>query len=187
LEKLEGVYDYILDHDREILNACDDSVVMVVEDKRVTLRRARGYAPSSIELPGRVQEATLAMGANQKSSVAIAFDNKVILSPHIGDLNSISSVDFYKQSIETLKRIYKFNPQHIVHDKHPHYESTKVAEEMLTLHKELSSSKVQHHYAHILGVMVENKLKQDVFGVAFAFVLASRVRRSYSPFADCHS
>jgi len=167
LEKLSDVYDYILDHDREIVNGVDDSVVMVVKDRQVMLRRARGYAPAGIKLPFRLKKKVLAMGANQKSTIAIGFEDQVILSPHIGDLDSISSVEYYKKNIETLKRIYDFKPEIISRDKHPGYESTKLAMQFLTPHSSLLTKEVQHHYAHILAVMVEKQISGRVFGVAF--------------------
>ena len=167
LQKLEGIYDYVLDHDREIVNTCDDSVVMFVDEQLVTLRRARGYAPSSVTIPFHLKTKRLALGANQKSSVAIAYENRVILSPHIGDLNSISSVEHYKKSIQTLQRIYKFKPDMILHDKHPYYESTKVAQVFACEDTKLELQSVSHHYAHILGVMAEKGVREKVFGVAF--------------------
>jgi len=167
MEKIEGIYDYLLDHEREIINACDDSIVMLVDDALITLRRARGYAPSSIEIPITLEKNVLALGANQKSTVAIAFENRVILSPHIGDLKSISSVDYYKKTIQTLGRVYKFEADLIMHDKHPKYESTKVAQSMLEEDDSLEAMSIQHHYAHILGVMAEKGLNEKVFGVAF--------------------
>ena len=167
LEKLQGVYDYVLDHNREIVNGCDDSVVMVVKDQQIILRRARGYAPVSIKLPFTLKQNVLAMGANQKNTVAIGFDDQVILSPHIGDLDSIGSVEYYKKNIETLERIYAFKAEVVAHDKHPQYESTKVAKEIAGSREQVVSKEVQHHYAHILGVMAEKGLTAKVFGVAF--------------------
>ncbi len=164
LEKLQGVYDYILEHDREIVNGCDDSVVMVVKEQQVMLRRSRGYAPVNIPLPFTLKEKVLALGANQKSTIAIGFDKKVILSPHVGDLNSIGSVEYYTKNIETLKRMYHFKADVLVHDMHPQYESTKYAKGN---HEGLPLREVQHHYVHILGVMVEKQIMGKVFGVAF--------------------
>jgi len=164
LKKLQGVYDYVLEHDREIVNGCDDSVVMVVNEQQIVLRRARGYAPMSIKLPFTLKQNVLTLGANQKSTIAIGFGNEAILSPHIGDLDSIGSVGYYEKNIETLKRMYHFEPEVIVHDKHPQYESTKYAKGN---HKGLLLRDVQHHYAHILGVMAEKNLTGKVFGVAF--------------------
>jgi len=165
LEKLQGVYDYVLEHNRDIVNGCDDSVVMVVKERQVILRRARGYAPASIKLSFELKQNVLALGANQKSTIAIGFDNQVILSPHIGDLNSIGSVEYYKNNIATLERIYDFKPQVIAHDKHPNYESTKVAKQLAQSGVDLIE--VQHHYAHILGVMAEKQLTGKILGVAF--------------------
>ena len=167
LKKLQGVYDYVLEHNRNIVNGCDDSVVMMVKEQQVMLRRARGYAPVSIKLPFKLSKNTMAMGANQKSTIAIGFDDQVILSPHIGDLNSIGSVEYYKKNIETLQRIYNFKPQIIVYDKHPNYESTKVAKQLSTFYSLPSTYSIQHHCAHILGVMVEKQIRGKVFGVAF--------------------
>ncbi len=162
LKKLEGVYDYVLDHNREIVNGCDDSVVMVVNEQTIMIRRARGYAPSSIKLPFKLDKNILALGANQKSTIAIGFDNEVILSPHIGDLDTIESVEYFHKNIESLKRVYDFKPNLVVCDKHPNYESTKYAKQNYTIVKE-----VQHHYAHILAVMAEKRIEGRVLGVAF--------------------
>ena len=158
LKNLNGIYDYVLDHNREIVNGCDDSVVMVVKGQQIILRRARGYAPVSIKLPFTLKQNVLAMGANQKNTVAIGFDNQVILSPHIGDLDSIGSVEYYKKNIETLERIYDFKAEVVAYDKHPQYESTKVAKEIVGNSKQIVAKEVQHHYAHILGVMAEKGL-----------------------------
>ena len=167
LEGLKGVYDYILDHNRNIVNGCDDSVVMVVKERQIMLRRSRGYAPASIKLPFRLKKTILAMGANQKNTVAIAFKDQVILSPHIGDLNSVKSVEYYKKNIDTLERIYDFKPEIIAHDKHPNYESTKLAHALGSQYPEQITIAVQHHYAHILSVMAEKGLKEKVLGVSF--------------------
>ncbi len=167
LEKLQGVYDYVLEHNRDIVNGCDDSVVMVVGEQEVILRRARGYAPVSIKLPFTLKEHVLAMGANQKSTIAIGFENQAILSPHIGDLDSIGSVEYYEKNIRTLERMYGFQADVIVHDKHPYYESTKVAILRQAQEPMTELVEVQHHYAHILSVMAEKQLAGKVFGVAF--------------------
>ncbi len=162
IEKLKRVYDYLLDHDREIVNGCDDSVMMVVKNQELILRRARGYAPVKIELPFQLEKKVLAVGANQKNTIAIGFDNQVILSPHIGDLEGIASVEYFRENIENLKRIYRFTPELIACDMHPNYESRKYAES-----SSLAMREVQHHYAHILAVMAEKKIEGQVFGVAF--------------------
>lgn len=162
LEKLEGVYDGILDHDREIINGCDDSVMMVVKEQTIMIRRARGFAPSSVKLPFALSQNVLALGANQKSTIAVGFGSEAILSPHIGDLDTIESLAYFEKNIQTLARVYDFKPDIVRHDKHPNYESTKYAKSHYH-----DRDEVQHHYAHILGVMAEKQLSGKVLGVAF--------------------
>ena len=166
IKKLSNIYDYLVDHDREIVNGCDDSVVMVVKNQTIFIRRARGYTPTSIKLPFKLKQKVLAIGANQKSTIAIGFDNRAILSPHIADLDGIESIEYFKKNIENLKRIYRFKPQIVVHDKHPNYESTKYAKQEGN-HKGLPLQSIQHHYAHILGVMVGRDAPIPILGVAF--------------------
>ncbi len=167
LQKLEHVYDAVIDHNREIVNGCDDSVVMVVAGRKVTLRRARGYAPASVKLPFKLDKKVLALGANQKSTVAIGFEHEVILSPHIGDLDTLESLEYFEKNIQTLSRIYDFRPDIVVHDMHPNYESTKYAHQLKMKNEKLKMQEVQHHYAHILGVMAEKGMRGKVLGVAF--------------------
>ena len=85
----------VLDHDRDILNANDDSVVQMAGDKKITLRMARGYAPKSISLPFKSKKKILAVGANQKNSITLVFDDILIMSPHIGDLNSLEAFEYF--------------------------------------------------------------------------------------------
>ena len=166
IKRLKGVYDAILDHNREIVNVCDDSVLMVVGEKTIVLRGARGYAPINIKLPFRLENDTLGFGANQKSTVAIGFDDKIVASGYIGDLHSIESISHYKKTLDRLVDIYNFNPTVMAYDKHPYYESTKLAKNMIK-DKNKASKSVQHHYAHILSVMAEKNITGKVFGVAF--------------------
>lgn len=162
IAKMNLIWDLLVEHDRKIINGCDDSVVFSLFDKTHFIRRARGYAPSAIKLHQALPQNVLAVGANQKSTVAIGFGNSVILSPHIGDLDGIKSVEYFEQNIQNLGRIYDFSPDVIVCDKHPNYESTKWAKK-----QSAQLIQVQHHYAHILGVLAEQNIKNEVLGVAF--------------------
>jgi len=162
VKRLSGIYDYLIEHNRDIVNGCDDSVVMVVKDRVIFIRRARGYTPISIKLPLRLERKLLAVGANQKSTVAIGFDNRVILSPHIGDLESIASINYFKENIQNLQRIYRFEPEVVIYDKHPNYESSRYAKSL-----DIERREIQHHYAHILSVMAERSITQRVLGVSF--------------------
>ncbi|MEA3497809.1 MAG: carbamoyltransferase HypF [Campylobacterota bacterium] len=165
--KLSYIWDYCLDNDRDIVNSCDDSIGYIENDKTFMLRVARGYSPKYLKLPNTIDKNILSLGANQKSTVCIAIKDKVILSPYIGDLDSIKSVEHLKSHIGTLKRIYNFEPDIIVCDKHPSYESSKLAIEMTEENQNLKLIQVQHHYAHILSTMGINKIKTKVLGVSF--------------------
>ncbi len=162
LKKLNSIYDAVLDHNREIINGCDDSVIKIAADHTLVLRRARGYAPAHIKLPFSLPCPVLGLGANQKNTIAIGFDKDVILSPHIGDLDGIESVKYFDSNIRTLRRVYDFDPKIVIHDKHPSYESTKYAKENFT-----NTKAVGHHYAHILSVMAQKNTTAKVLGVAF--------------------
>jgi hydrogenase maturation protein HypF len=165
--KLEHIVDFILDFNRDIVNACDDSVIQVVRNHNIKLRNARGYAPTSIKLENRVEKKILSMGANQKATISLAFENNLILSPHIGDLNSIESLEYFERTINTFKNFYDFEPEIIVCDKHPNYESTKLAFKLQNSNPNIELIQVQHHYAHILSVMAEHKIDKEVLGIAF--------------------
>ena len=166
-EKLGNIVDFVLDYNREIVNACDDSVIQIVEDNIIKLRNARGYAPTSIKVKKAINKKVLSLGANQKSTITLAFENNLISSPHIGDLSTIDSVEYFERTIETFKNFYDFKPEILVCDKHPNYESTKYALKMKEKEPNIEIVQVQHHYAHILSVMAENGLENDVLGFAF--------------------
>jgi len=166
-KKLENVVDYVLDFDREIVNACDDSVVQAVDDTKETIRLARGYAPKYQKLDYKLDKKILCVGANQKNTITLAYEDIIITSPHIGDLNSIESMEYFERSVESFKRFYDFEPEIVVCDKHPNYETTKWAQKLKIKNKNLQIFQIQHHYAHILSAMAEFNLKEKVLGFAW--------------------
>ncbi|MEN8303735.1 MAG: carbamoyltransferase HypF [Campylobacterota bacterium] len=165
--KLSHIWDYLLDNDRDILNSCDDSVVFVESNTVFMLRMGRSYAPKYLKLLKPLNKKILCLGANQKSTVAIVIDDRVILSSYIGDLDGLSSIEHFKSHIDTLKRVYNFDPDVIVCDKHPNYESTKFAFELKKQNPDLELIQVQHHYAHVLATMGVNDIDLTVLGVSF--------------------
>lgn len=167
LEKLGSVADFVLDHDRDILNANDDSVMQMAGDEKITLRMARGYAPKSMKLPFKSEKKILSLGANQKNSIAIVFDDTLIISPYIGDLNSLQAFEYFERTLYSFKRFYDFEPEVIVYDRHPEYITTKWAKQLKMNHPKLESIQVQHHYAHLLAGMAEHQLDTKVLGFAF--------------------
>ena len=163
IEKLSSVVDYILDNNRDIINACDDSVVQSIEEEYITMRCARGYAPLNVKCKMKNEKLKiLGVGANQKNTISLAFKNKVILSPHIGDLGTIGSLEYFQRTINTFRRLYDFNEDIIICDKHPLYESTKWA-----LKQQKKIFQIQHHFAHALAVMFEYDLKGDFLAFIF--------------------
>lgn len=162
LESKLPFVEYILDFNRDIVNAVDDSVVQVAAGTTQVLRLARGYAPRVIKLPFSVSQKVLAVGGNQKSTVALAFEDTVILSPHIGDLSSLKAFEYFERTIETFKRFYDFQPDVIVHDKHPNYETTKWAKVQGT-----ETVEYGHHLTHIYACMAEYGLNGEYLGFSF--------------------
>lgn len=165
LKKISSLVHSVLTHDREIVNACDDSVIMSTGEKSLLLRMARGYAPRSMPLLQKTQKKILAVGAHQKSALALAFEDHIILSAHIGDLNSIEAFEYFKSSLKTFNHFYDFEPEIIVCDKHPGYETTKWAQK--AAEKNIGLIMVQHHYAHALACMAEHNLNEKVLAFCF--------------------
>ncbi|MEA3498012.1 MAG: carbamoyltransferase HypF [Campylobacterota bacterium] len=162
IDEISDIWDYCIDHNRDIYNGCDDSVATVIDKKTVFFRVARGYAPVTFNFDDNHDKNILALGANQKSTVTFAYENKAVVSPYLGDLDSIKSIENYEKNIENFKTIYGLESQQIVCDKHKEYESYKYA---LKTNTEFQS--IQHHYSHILSVMGENNIYHKVLGVAF--------------------
>lgn len=151
--RLGGVIDYCLEFERKIINGCDDSVVTTVRDRRLLLRRARGYAPAAIRLPRTLAQPVLAVGGDMKNTLAIAYHDQVILSPHVGDLRTLGAQQYFERTLETFQRLYDFQPERIVCDAHPDYFTSRWAGR-----QNLPLLRVQHHYAHALAVMTDCEL-----------------------------
>lgn len=162
LNRLSHVVDGILDHDRTIINALDDAVIQCVEGRVVMLRMGRGFAPHTFALQHSTDKAVLALGAHQKSAIALGTGEAMILSGHIGDLGSIEADGYFERTVQTFKRFYESEPSLLVHDLHPHYSTSSYALEQRRDHYG-----IQHHYAHILASMAEYSLDEKVLGFAY--------------------
>ena len=167
LKNLSHVVCAVLTHDREIVNACDDSVYMRSDNSKILMRLARGFAPLNFALKEKSPYKILAVGANQKSTIALAFNDNIILSPHIGDLGSIVSFEYFERTLETFKRFYDFIPEVLVCDKHSSYETTKWAKNYVLENPNCELIEVQHHYAHAMACMAEHKLDEKVLAFCF--------------------
>ncbi len=163
VDQLADVVDLILDHDRPILNRCDDSVVRLCGDDPIFLRVGRGYAPLSLHIKKSDHPVVMGCGAGQKVTIAMAIQERIIVSPHIGDMGSVKAIAAYEQTRDDLCRLYATHPQTMVCDRHPHYPSTKIAHE-----SSKSLIEVGHHYAHILALLLEHqKDEETILGVAW--------------------
>ena len=170
LERLGGIADYFLIHDREIVWRCDDSVVQVIKTfaprKEIVsiVRRSRGFVPAPISI-NETSPPLLACGGDLKNSFALASGNRVFLGPHIGDLEHSQAYYSFQESIEHYKRIFRIEPEYIVVDKHPGYFSSRYGREYGRVFNK-PVIEVQHHHAHIASVMAEHRLEGEVIGLA---------------------
>jgi len=166
LERLAGLPDYFLMHDRDIFIQNDDTVARIVNGKTVMVRRARGYAPRPVFLKEPAQT-VLACGPELKNTVCLLKAKNAFLSQHIGDLKTAETFAVFKKTIEHCERIFEISPHIIAYDMHPDYLSTRYAMEL----KERDADgrrfvAVQHHHAHIVSCMAERGIQGPVIGLA---------------------
>ena len=160
--RLTGIADVFLLHDREILSRVDDSVVRVVDDTPVLMRRSRGYAPLPLRIPVASTEPLVAVGPHLKNTFTLARGDHAYVSPHIGDLETVESLAHFRSALERFRDLFRIEPRVAVRDLHPGYMSTRIAAE-LGLETEIA---VQHHHAHVAAVMAEHGIIEPVIGVA---------------------
>lgn len=161
LDRLGGIADCFLVHDRPIRRAVDDSVVRVMAGQPVILRRSRGYAPMPIAYEA-ITSSVLALGGQQKNAVATGFAGQLFLGPHIGDLAAARTRELFARTAEDLPALHGIVPQVVACDTHPDYHSSNVA-----MASGLPVARVPHHLAHILSCMVDNGLDGPVLGIAW--------------------
>jgi hydrogenase maturation protein HypF len=161
LNRLNGVADYFLVHNRPIVRHMDDSIASVVCGGETVLRRARGYAPLPVHL-AEPMACVLAVGAHLKNSVALSVGKEVFISQHIGDLETGQAFSAFCSTVTDLPRLYEAQPRLIACDLHPDYLSTKHAARMRQ-----PLQPVQHHFAHVLACMAEHELEDPVLGIAW--------------------
>lgn len=165
LERLAGIADYFLLHNRDIEHPVDDSVVVVPpgEEKQelIPLRRARGFAPSPIQMPGEIDSSVLALGGEMKSAVCLLKDGKAILSEHLGELDNPAAFRNFTAKTHTFLSFFDGKPAAIAADMHPGYAATRFAPGF-----GLPVIHVQHHHAHIASCMAEHGFTEPVIGIA---------------------
>lgn len=162
LRRLGDLADVFLAHDRPILRPVDDSVVRVDGDGPTLLRRARGFAPLAVPMPGREDAPTvLALGAHQKATVSLLHRGQLVMSQHLGDLTSLEGADLLARTVEDLLTFFGLRPDRIACDLHPDYASTRLAER-LAAEWNTPLARVQHHHAHGAACAAEHGLKGPV-------------------------
>ncbi len=161
---LTGIADALLIHDRDIFIRVDDSVVKLQCSKPSFIRRARGYVPQSVNLLDRGFD-VVGCGADLKNTFTIVKDGRAVISHHIGDLENIDTLNFFQESFDNLRSVYKSSPIALAHDLHPGYHSSKWALKYSGTNN-IKSYPIQHHYAHIASVMAERNLRERVIGIA---------------------
>jgi hydrogenase maturation protein HypF len=162
-QRLAGIADLFLTHDRAIENRCDDSVARVIAGRPTLLRRSRGYVPRPIPLLRPVARPILACGAQLKNTFCLAAADEAWLGPHIGDLDNLEATRAFEEQVERLQRFLGIRPEVIVHDLHPDYVSTGYAQRR----PEPVKIAVQHHHAHVASALAEHGLAGPALGLAW--------------------
>jgi hydrogenase maturation protein HypF len=150
ITRLAGVADLLLVHDRKITQPADDSVLRMAAGEPRLLRRARGYAPAPVRLAQAVARPGLAMGGQMKGALALVRGRELVLSPHLGDQDTVLARERHAATATALQRLLRLDPEWVACDLHPDY-ATSVAARRLPLPR----LEVQHHHAHLLAVLAE--------------------------------
>lgn len=167
LEELQGIADYILTHNREIISPVDDSVVQVVHDKSIMIRRSRGYVPVSIPVVALEKSSTmLAMGADMKAAFAMNRGSHAILSPYMGDMEHQRVQDLLWSTTKRYEDLFQLQPTEVIVDAHPNYYTSQCGRNYAEKHQ-LPVIEVQHHHAHVAAVLAEYNIQEPVLGICF--------------------
>jgi hydrogenase maturation protein HypF len=159
--RLQTLADHFLFHNRDIQTRVDDSVVQTFEGRQYPVRRSRGFAPEPIDLEIPLRE-ILACGGELKNTLCLTKDHYAIVSQHIGDLENLETMEFFRDTLGHMQRFFRVSPVAVAHDLHPNYLSTRFA----LGESDLETIGVQHHHAHIASCMADNGLRGRVIGVA---------------------
>ncbi len=160
--RLQSLADHFLLHNRKIQTRADDSVVQNFEGREYPVRRSRGFAPEPVDLGMPVRE-ILACGGELKNTLCLTKDHYAIVSQHIGDLENLETMEFFRETLAHLARFFHVSPVAVAYDLHPNYLSTRFALEQAGGLRQIG---VQHHHAHIASCMADNGLDGKVIGVA---------------------
>jgi hydrogenase maturation protein HypF len=155
--RLGAIADYLLLHDRPIVNRVDDSVVRMMDGAPRLLRRARGYAPASLPLPPGLEDAPpiLALGGELKNTLCLVKDGQAAVSQHLGDLEDARTANEFERAVALYRDIYGLAPALLAVDRHPDYRSTQYGQR-LAADADIPIVAIQHHHAHVAAVLAES-------------------------------
>lgn len=166
LLQLHMVVDAFLVHNRQIRHRLDDSIVHIIANRPMLIRRARGYIPYAIDIPEGLGEHSskplFAAGSQQKSSFAFTKKNKIYTSQHIGDLELAQTCRAYDQEVEKWERLLAMKPAEAIGDKHPAFYTNHYLER-----RQMQTTVIQHHKAHVWSCMIDNQLRPPFFSIAW--------------------
>lgn len=153
-DRLKGIADFYLCHDREIRFRCDDSLVRYTAGKMRVLRRARGFAPTALRLRKPLRDKYLAFGADLKNTVSLGFNGEIVMSPHIGGMKTLPAIEGLEQVVERFPGYFQQEPREVIVDMHPDMQSTRLGKKYAERYG-LPVRQVQHHHAHAAACMAE--------------------------------
>lgn len=151
-ERLSNVINGVLDHNRPIRRPADDSVIHIINNQPQTLRIGRGLAPLELSNPYPLGDRTLlATGAHSKNTLCLAFGERIVVSPHIADMDSLRSQHVFEQLSDDFCRLYQQAPSDLAHDAHPDYTTSRWAAKQNT-----ERHPIWHHHAHASSLYAIN-------------------------------
>lgn len=159
-QELSDIADLVVSYNRHIVTRADDSVIRVINNSPIFIRRARGFVPERIKLPYPIPS-TLALGAHLKNTFCITRDDEAFVSQHIGSLTNKSSIEFFHESLTHWLNFLDVKIERIACDLHPNFYTSQLANEY-----DVPVITVQHHHAHLAAVAAEQHILQPALGLA---------------------
>jgi hydrogenase maturation protein HypF len=150
--RLGDIADLFLQHDRPIVRPADDPVWKIANGVARPIRHGRGSAPLELSLPGRLERPLLAVGGHMKNTLALAWEDRIVVSPHIGDMSSARSLEVFEQLAEDMQRLYGVTAAQLAADAHPGYTTHRWA-----LERNMPVTRVFHHHAHASALCLDSE------------------------------
>jgi hydrogenase maturation protein HypF len=164
LRTLGGTVDYFLFHNRKIAHRCDDSVIRVHGSHLAFTRRSRGYAPAPVMLKEKAKRCVLGLGGELNNTACVLQGEKAFISQHLGDVENLETRKFLQEASSHLISLTNSKVEAVACDLHPKFNTTALAQELVEQNG-WKLIQVQHHHAHVAGLMMEHSVN-DIVGIA---------------------